>query len=68
MNTPERYVGRIVRLNKETFKAAIRQGKPRVEAPENCFLVATVSRKMRKLICYSANMCIAVCPSDVALI
>lgn len=68
MNRLEKYVGRIVRLNKESFNELMRNGKHRTGALENCFLVAAVSRKMRKLICYSANMRIIVYPTDIALI
>jgi hypothetical protein len=35
---------------------------------DNCFLVAAVSREMKKLICYGANTRIAVGAADVVLI
>ena len=63
-----RYVGRIVRLNKQVFheikNRAIRKG----HALENCFLVTEVSRGVQKLICYGANFRIVVDVSDVVLV
>jgi hypothetical protein len=62
------YVGRIVTVNKRVFQEirsrALRQG----QALENCFLVAEVSRGVRKLICYGANFRIVVDVGDVALV
>ena len=64
----QRYVGRIVRLNKHIYEQirirAIRNGR----ALENCFLVASVNRSMRKLICYGADFRIVVDVSDVVLV
>ena len=60
MHTLEKYVGRIVRLKQQALQDVARRGKPRKEPLENCFLVAAVSREMRKLICYGANLRIAV--------
>ena len=63
-----RYVGRIVRLNKQVFQEiknrAIRKG----HALENSFLVTEVSRGVQKLICYGANFRIVVNVSDVVLV
>jgi len=63
-----RYVGRIVRLNKQVFQEiknrAIRKG----HALENSFLVTEVSRGVQKLICYGANFRIVVDVSDVVLV
>ena len=64
----ERYVGRIVRLNQRAFQEIARRARNRGAALENCFLVAGVSREMRKLICYGANLRIVVGPADVVLI
>jgi hypothetical protein len=68
MDNLNRYVGCIVRLNKQAFLAlkerALRQGI----AIDNCFIVATVSRKLRKLVCYGANFRIMVGVSDVVLV
>lgn len=62
------YVGRIVRLNNYAFNKIRRSAKNQGVALENCFLVASVSRKMHKLICYGANLRITVEASDVVLI
>ena len=66
MKNLERYVGRIVRLKQHAFQEISRRTKG--DALENCFIVATVSREMRKLICYGANLRIAVGVSDVVLV
>lgn len=63
-----RYVGRIVRLNPCTFQEIARRAKNRGVALENFFLVAGVSKEMRKLICYGANLRIMVAISDVVLV
>lgn len=64
----DKYIGRIVRLNQKTFQEIVKQAKRQGDTLENCFLVAGVSRKMRKLICYGANLRIAVGVSEVAFI
>lgn len=68
MEKLDRYVGRIVRLNKQAFQKIAQRAKRQGKALENCFLVAAVSREMRKLICYGADLRIAVSVSDVVLI
>jgi hypothetical protein len=68
MNQLERYVGRTVRLKQHAFQEMRRRCKPNRAPPENCFLVAAVSREMRKLICYGATQRIAVGAADVVLI
>ncbi len=64
----EKYVGRIVRLNQRAFQEIARRARNRGGVLENCFLVAGVSREMRKLICYGANLRIVVGATDVVLI
>lgn len=64
----EKYVGRIVRLNQQAFEELRSRARQRGEALENCFLVAEVSRGVRKLICYGAHLRIVVAVSDVAFI
>ena len=64
----EKYVGRIVRLNQETFQDICRQARHQGEILENCFVVAKVGRGMHNLVCYGANLRIIVGASDVALI
>jgi len=68
MRTLERYVGRIVRLKQQALQDVARRGKSRHEPLDNCFLVAAVSREMRQLICYGANLRVAVGAGDVVLI
>jgi len=64
----EKYVGRIVRLNQRAFQEIVRRARNQGAVLENCFLVGGVSREMRKLVCYGANLRIMVCASDVVLI
>jgi len=59
------YQGRLVRLNKRTFKEIAGQAKNQDLALENSFLVSGVSRGTRKLICYRGNLRIVVRPDDV---
>ena len=68
MHKLEKYVGRIVRLNTQAFADLVRLSKPSQTPLENCFLVATVSREMRKLICYGASLRIAVGAAEVVLV
>jgi len=63
-----KYVGHIVRLNQNAFRKIAITAKSHGDALENCFLVAGVSREMRKLICYGANLRIIVGVTDVVLI
>lgn len=67
-NKLEKYVGRIVRLNQETFQDICRRAKHQGEVLENCFVVAEVARGIHKLVCYGANLRIIVGASDVAFI
>lgn len=62
------YVGRNVRLKREVFQPMIRRAQRQGTAVDNCFIVAAVSREMRKLICYGANFRIAVGVSEVVLV
>lgn len=64
----QKYVGRIVRLKKLAFEKIREQASHQGHAVENCFLVAEVSRGMRQLICYSANLRISIGASDIILV
>lgn len=67
----ESYVGRIVRLNANAFQALlkrVRRAKSGGAGLENCFIVATISREMRTLICYGADIRITVGIADVVLV
>jgi len=66
--SPEKYVGRIVRLNQRVFQEIAARARGRGEALENLFLVSAVNREMRKLICYGASLRIAVGAADVVLV
>ena len=66
--TLDKYVGRIVRLNQNTFNEIAKQARNQETVLENCFLVASVNRAMRKLICYGGSIQIAVDVSEVVLI
>ena len=71
MDRLEKYVGRIIRLKEQACRRI--SGRKRVTAEhsdhsDNCFLVAAVNRKMRRLICYGGNCRIDVSPADVVLV
>jgi hypothetical protein len=68
MQQLERYVGRNVRLKHQAFQDIARRSRPSRALFENCFLVASVSRGMRKLVCYGATQRITVDAADVVLI
>lgn len=68
MNPLEKYVGRLVRLKQQAFDELPRRKRADGDDVENYFLVATISREMRKLICYGANMRVSVGIADVVLI
>jgi hypothetical protein len=62
------YVGRMVRLNKYAYQELKTRAIQRGLALENSFLVAEVSRNVKKLICYGASFRIVVDISDVVFI
>ena len=64
----DKYVGRIVRLNQQTYRKIANRAKNQSTVLENSFLVAGISREMHKLICYRASLRIVVCATDVVLI
>ena len=65
----EKYVGRIVRLNQSAFRQLSCNSRQRgVNPPDNYFVVASIRRQMRQLICYGANLRIVVGVADVVLI
>lgn len=68
MNKLNSYVGRIVRLNQQVFQKVIARDKKRGDTPENSFIVATVSRGMRKLVCYGSHLRIEVSMSEVVFV
>ncbi len=68
MDQLQEYVGRIVRLNKQAYLALRERARRQGVALENAFVVAAVSRRMRKLICYGHNFRIMVSASEVALV
>lgn len=63
-----RYVGRIVRLNREVFQGLSRRAQRQGTTLENCFIVAAADREMQQLICYGANFRVAVGVAEVSLI
>ena len=63
-----KYVGRMVRLNKAAFQRIAERAARSGQIVENCFLVASISYELSQLVCYGANMRIAVSLSDVALV
>lgn len=65
----KRYVGRIVRLNKDVFQPVVQRAQRRGVELENRFIVASISSdEMRKLICYGADVRVTVSTSEVALV
>jgi hypothetical protein len=64
----QQYVGRVVRLNQEAYLEVKAKALRKGQDIENSFIVAEVSRSMRKLICYGANFRIVVDVSDVVLV
>lgn len=64
----EKYVGRIVSLNKEAFQKLVLQARQRGDSLENCFLVAAVSWEMQRLVCYGASMRVFAKATEIALI
>ena len=68
MHTLESYVGRIVRLKQHALLRIEKRRGPRLSSPDNCFVVAAVSRELRQLICYGAHLRVAVSVGDVVLI
>lgn len=68
MDNPDRYVGHIVRLEQNVFQRLIEQARRRGFVPDNRFLVAAVNRRLRKLICYSADFRVTVSMSEVVLV
>lgn len=67
MKKLDKYVGRVVRVNDWALRN-IKGIRRQSDALDSHFIVAAVSRESRKLICYGANMRIAVGAADVSLI
>lgn len=63
-----KYVGCVVRLNKAAFQKIKEQADRSGEFVDNYFLVASVSKQMRQLVCYGWNMRLTVSLSDVVLV
>lgn len=64
----EKYVGRLVRLNKATFQKIAERASRSGEAVENFFVVAVANKKLHKLVCYGANTRVTVSLSEVVFI
>ena len=64
----QKYVGRIVRLNKASFQKIAERAARSGNAVENYFVIAMANSKMKKLICYGANMRVSVSFSEVVFI
>ena len=62
------YVGRIVRLKEKAFLALKERARRQGVAIENCFVVAAVSGRLHKLICYGANFRVTVGAGEVILV
>jgi hypothetical protein len=68
MDNPDKYVGHIVALERSLFDRLVGGTVSRDVVPDNRFLVAAANRRMRKLICYNADLRVTVSISDVALV
>jgi hypothetical protein len=68
MENPDKYVGHIVRLEPTLFQRLVAQARQSGNEFENCFLVATASRRLRKLVCYNADFRVTVSVSEVVLV
>ena len=64
----QKYVGNVVRLNKHAFKRIQIQAIRKGQTIENSFIVSEISRGVRKLICYGANLRIEVDSADAVLV
>ena len=62
----QQYVGQIVRLNAPLFRRIREQAARHGIILDNAFVVAQVSRKMKRLICYGSSFRIVVDVADVA--
>lgn len=68
MVNPDTYVGHIVSLDRNLFRRLIAQAGRTGLTPDNRFLVAAASRRLRKLVCYNADLRVTVSITDVALV
>jgi hypothetical protein len=68
MDNPDRYVGHIVSLDRNVFRRLIEGARRPGFIPDNRFIVAAVSRKLHKLICYNADFRVTVSVQDVVLV
>jgi hypothetical protein len=68
MDNPDRYVGHIVSLEQNLFHRLVARAGRTGLIPDNRFLVAAASRRLRKLTCYNADLRVTVSVTDVALI
>ena len=67
MSSLDHYAGRIVRLKRDVFEKIAEQHKLG-QALENSFVVASVRKGVRQLICYGSNLRITVNVADVVLV
>jgi hypothetical protein len=68
MDNTDKYVGHIVSLERNLFLRLIAKAGRSGFIPDNRFLVAATSRRLRKLVCYNADFRVAVNITDVALV
>lgn len=68
MNELQKYVGRAVRLNAQSFREIAARVPKRAAELENCFIVAEVRQRARKLICYGGALRITIGASEVVLV
>ena len=64
----QHYVGRIVRLNQQTFQNIRERAHRQGVSLENSFIVTEVKQGMKKLICYGASFRVEVSIDDVVLV
>ncbi len=68
MDNLNNYVGKIVRLKEQAFAAIRDRAQRQGIVLDNCFIVAAVSRKLRKLVCYGANFRVLVGVGEIVLV
>lgn len=69
MKNLHRYVGHLVFLHPKNFKKLVESAQKKGIFLENIFLVSAVKKanKGKKLVCYSAGLCVVVSPSEITL-
>lgn len=68
MGKLDRYIGKVVRLNKQAFARLLEQTSSLQLMAGNRFLVSGINKRLNKLICYGSSIQVLVDPGDVVLV